>query len=69
MNKAAANKFSAKKYVRYTDGADLFCMSQSKFQREARRSGAVYKLDKLVLVDVEEFDKYIKAHRLPVYDY
>ena len=64
MNKATANKFSAKKYVRYTDGAD-----QSKFQREARRSGAVYKLDKLVLVDVEEFDKYIKAHRLPVYDY
>ena len=41
-----------KKFVRYKEGADLYnSMSQSKFEQMAKDAGAVYKLNKLVLVN------------------
>ena len=53
-----------KKFVRYKEGADLYSMSQSKFEQMAKDVGAVYKLNKLVLVNREVFDDYLESFRL-----
>lgn len=53
-----------KKFVRYKEGADLYSMSQSKFEQMAKDAGAVYKLNKLVLVNREVFDDYLESFRL-----
>lgn len=50
----------AKKYVRYKEGAQIYSMGISKFQEVAKKSGAVYKINQLVLVNTEIIDKYIE---------
>ena len=42
-----------KRFVRYKEGAELYSMSQSKFERMAKDAEATYKLDKLVLVNCD----------------
>ena len=54
----------AKKFVRYNEGAELYSMSLSKFQRMAKDAGAIYKINKLVLVNTEIFDEYLESFRL-----
>lgn len=53
-----------KKFVRYKEGADLYSMSQSKFEQLAKDAGAIYKLNKLVLVNREIFDDYLESFRI-----
>lgn len=53
-----------KKFVRYKEGADLYSMSQSKFEQMAKDAGAIYKLNKLVLVNWEVFDDYLESFRI-----
>jgi hypothetical protein len=53
-----------KKFVRYKEGADLYSMSQSKFEQTAKDAGAIYKLNKLVLVNMEVFDDYLESFRI-----
>lgn len=52
---------ASKKYVRYKEGAELFCMGLSKFQKMAHEAKATYKVDKLVLVNVDKFEKYLET--------
>lgn len=42
-----------KRFVRYSDGADMYSMCLSKFQQLARDAGACYKVGQLVLVNLE----------------
>ena len=44
-----ATKNRVRKFVRYKEGAEIYCMSQSKFERLAKDANACYKIDKLVL--------------------
>ena len=48
----------------YKDGAEIYSMCQSKFERMAREAKATYKLDKLVLVNTEIFEKYLETFRV-----
>ena len=41
-----------------------YSMCQSKFERMAREAKATYKLDKLVLVNTELFEKYLETFRI-----
>jgi hypothetical protein len=50
-----------KKYVRYKEGAELYSMGLSKFQQMAHEAKATYKVDKLVLVSIEKFEKYLET--------
>lgn len=59
------NKHNDKKFVRYKEGAELYSMSQSKFEELAKEAGAVYKLNKIVLVNCEILNKYLETFRLP----
>lgn len=58
------NARQRKKFVRYKEGAEMYSMCQSKFERMARDAKAVYKLDKLVLVNTEIFEKYLETFRI-----
>ena len=50
-----------KKYVRYKEGSELYSMGLSKFQQMAHEAKATYKVDKLVLVSIEKFEKYLET--------
>ncbi len=39
-------------------------MCQSKFEKKAKDAGAIYKLNKLVLVNCEIFDAYLETFRI-----
>lgn len=53
-----------KKFVRYAEGAELYSMCQSKFEKMAHEAKAIYKLDKLVLVNTEIFERYLETFRI-----
>ncbi len=55
---------SGKRFVRYQEGADLYSMSLSKFVRMAKAAGAIYKINRMVLVNCEVFDRFLESYRL-----
>lgn len=57
-------KVNSKRFVRYKEGAEMYSMCQSKFEDMAREAGAIYKLNKLVLVNCEIFEEYLETFRV-----
>ncbi len=53
----------AKKFVRYEEGAKKYSMGLSKFQTLAKEAKAIYKIDKVVLVNCELIEKYLETFR------
>ena len=51
----------SKKFVRYANGAELYSMSVSKFMQLAK---ACYKVNQLVLVNLEIIDKYLETFHI-----
>jgi hypothetical protein len=58
------NQKAFKKFVRYDEGADLYSMSKSTFQKLAKEAGAIYKYHKVVLVNTEKVDDYLELFQL-----
>ena len=54
----------AKKFVRYSDGAKMYSMGMNKFQTLAKHAGAILKIDRMVLVDLDIFDQYLETFRV-----
>ena len=54
----------SRKYVRYKEGAEMYSMCQNKFERMAKDAKATYKIDKLVLVNTEIFERYLETFRI-----
>ena len=54
------NQKIAKKFVRYGEWAQLYSMSQSTFEKLAKEAKAIYKYNKLVLVNTEKIDEYLE---------
>ena len=61
------NKVNPKRFVRYKEGAELYSMCQTKFEEIAKEAGAVYKLNKLVLVNCDFLDDYLETFRMMPY--
>lgn len=57
-------KSEQKKFVRYKEGAELYSICQSKFEKLAKEAKAIYKVDKVVLVNCELFEKYLETFRI-----
>lgn len=53
----------SKKFVRYQEGADLYSIGITKFQELAKEAKAVYRIDGLVLVNCDVFDKFLETFR------
>ena len=48
-------KTNNKRFVRYSEGAEMYSMSVSKFMQLAKDAKACYKVNQLVLVNLDEY--------------
>jgi len=53
-----------KRLVRYKEGAEMYSMGMNKFQSLAKDAGAILKIDRMVLVDLDTFDQYLESFRV-----
>lgn len=58
------SRISKKKFVRYKEGAELYSICQSKFEKLAKEAKAIYKIDKVVLVNTDIFEEYLETFKL-----
>ena len=57
-------KVNKKKFVRYKEGAEIYSIGQTTFERMAKDANAVYKVGKMVLVNCELFEKYLETFKV-----
>jgi len=57
-------KDKKKRFVRYPEGAEMYSMSLSKFQQIAKDAKACYKVNQLVLVNLDILDEYLETFRI-----
>lgn len=56
-------KQRAKKFVRYKEGAEKYSIGLTKFQELAKEAKSVYKIDGIVLVNCDIFEKFLETFR------
>ena len=61
---AIKKKIDHKRFVRYPEGAEMYSMSLSKFQQLAKDAKACYKVNHLVLVNLDILDEYLETFRI-----
>ena len=59
-----ARKLEKKRLVRYKEGAEMYSMGMNKFQALAKDAGAILKIDRMVLVDLDTYDEYLETFRV-----
>ena len=57
-------KTNNKRFVRNPDGAEMYSMSLSKFQQLAKDAKACYKMNRLVLVNLDILDEYLETFHI-----
>lgn len=60
----ATKKTNNKRFVRYPEGAEMYSMSLSKFQQLAKDAKACYKMNRLVLVNLDILDEYLETFHI-----
>ena len=65
----ATKKVEKKRLVRYKEGAEMYSMGMNKFQTLAKDAGAILKIDRMVLVDLDIFDQYLETFRVQKKNY
>ena len=55
---------NSKKCVRYQEGAEKYSLGLTKFQELAKEAKAVYKIDKVALVNCEIFERYLESFHI-----
>ena len=53
-----------KRFVRYSDGAELYSMSERKFMDLAKDAKATYKINQVVLVNCDILEEYLESFRI-----
>ena len=54
----------ARIYVRYDEGAELYSMCKHSFMKLAADAHAVYKINRLSLVNTKIFEDYLETYRI-----
>lgn len=57
-------KSREKRFVRYKEGAEMYSMGLTKFQELAKDAKACYKVNQLVLVNLDVLDEYLEGFRI-----
>ena len=52
------------RFLRYREGAAVYGMGQSSFEKLAKEAGAVYKVGKMALVRVDILDAYLEQFHI-----
>lgn len=60
----ASKKTDRKRFVRYAEGAQMYSMGMTKFQELAKTAKACYKVNQLVLVNLDILDEYLEGFRI-----
>lgn len=58
------NIIRKKRLVRYKEGAEMYSVGMNKFQTLAKDAGAILKIDRIVLVDLDILDQYLESFRV-----
>ena len=53
-----------KRLVRYKEGAEMYSVGMNKFQTLSKDAGAILKIDRIVLVDLDVLDQYLESFRV-----
>lgn len=53
-----------KMFVRYDEGAELYSMCKHSFMKLAAEAGALYKVNRISLVNMEVFEEYLETFRI-----
>lgn len=56
-------KKRARKFVRYKEGCEMYGLGLTKFQALAKEAKATYKVDKVVLVNTDIFERFLESFR------
>lgn len=62
-------KTNNKRFVRYSEGAEMYSMEKTKFQELAKDAKACYKVNQLVLVNLDILDAYLETFRITDEDF
>ena len=57
-------KLNSKKFVRYQEGAEKYSLGLTKFQELAKDAKAIYKIDKIALVNCDIFESYLESFHI-----
>ena len=57
------------KFVRYSEGAEMYHMGISKFMQMAKDAKACYKVNQLVLVNLDIIDEYLETFHIVEEDF
>ena len=57
-------KKQKKRFVRYSEGAEMYSMGITKFMEICKEAKACYKLNQLVLVNLDILDEYLESFRI-----
>lgn len=57
-------KSGEKRFFHYQEGAELYSMGLHTFEQIAKEAGAIYKIRRLVLVNLDIFDEYLDTFRM-----
>ena len=63
-NGQQTKKTNNKRFVRYSEGAEMYSMSVSKFMQLAKDAKACYKVNQLVLVNLDIIDEYLETFHI-----
>lgn len=55
---------SEDRFLRYSEGAEMYHISVSKFMQMEKETKACYKLGQAVFVNLELFDKYLETFHI-----
>ena len=66
---AKTRKTNNKRFVRYPEGAEMYSMGKTKFQELAKDAKACYKVNQLVLVNLDILDAYLETFRITDEDF
>ena len=56
-------KVNTKNFIRYDEGAERYFMSKHSFMKLAQDARAVYKINRITLVNVKIFEEYLESFR------
>lgn len=59
-----SNSKKDRRFIRYAEGAEMYSMSLSKFQQLAKDAKACYKVNQLVLVNLDIIDEYLETFHI-----
>ena len=53
-----------KDFIRYDEGAERYSMSKHSFMKHAQDARAVYKINRISLVNTKIFEEYLESFRV-----